>query len=196
MKRQDPLAKAVRRIETEGRRHTINIYSATAIALWRYWNKREKAIAKLFGLSLSVWNECAKDYDHSMIEMCDSEIGIEITNGNGKSWHDLAYLNGSLGKKDMTYAQVLYMRQQQLTWIRPQLMACMMITLHRKWGFGHTRCARLYAQIDNIEAEFRANPERLRKECYELTGIDVARTVTTDKREKDIQRKEGRNGKV
>ena len=31
----------------------------------------------------------------------------------------------------MTEAQVLYMRQQQLKWIRPQIMACMLISMHR-----------------------------------------------------------------
>ncbi len=184
MKRQDPLAKAVRRIETEGRKHSINIYSATAIALWRHWNKKEKAIRRLFGDSLDVWNQCAKDYDHSMIEMCELETGIEITNGDGKGWRELSYLNGSLIPDKMTYAQVLYMRQQQLKWVRPQLMACMMITLHRKWGFGPERCARIYAQIDDIEYEYRSNPDRIRAACYELTGIDVAQTVTTDRRER------------
>ncbi len=183
MKRRDPLAKTEHRFEVEERRRAINIYSAAAIALWQHWNKKEKAIRGLFGDTMDVWNECARNFDHSMIEMCELETGIEITNGDGKGWRDLAYLNGDLGKKDMTYAQIIYMKQQQIKWIRPQLMACMMITLHRKWGFGHERCARIYAQIDNIEAEFRANPERLRAACYELTGIDVARTVTTDKRE-------------
>lgn len=35
------------------------------------------------------------------------------------------------------------------------------------------------AAID--EAEYDANPDRLRKACYELTGIDVAETVTKER---------------
>ena len=62
-------------------------------------------------------------------------------------------------------------------------MACMLIALHRKYGFGYERCSRIYQQISDIEAEYRSNPERLRKACFELTGIDVAATVTTDRRE-------------
>jgi len=88
-----------------------------------------------------------------------------------------------IGSGAMTQAQWLYMRQQQLKWIRPQLVACMLITLRRKYGFGFERCSRIYQQISDIEAEYRANPERLRKACYEMTGIDVAATVTTDRRE-------------
>lgn len=182
MKRQNQLQKATRRIETEGRKHCLCIYSATAMALWQYWGKKQEAINRLFDLSHDVWKDCAKDHDHSMIQMCEAETGIEIQNGDGKSWKDLHYLNGTIPEY-MTPAQVLYMRQQQLKWIRPQVMACMLIALHRKYGFGFERCSRIYQQIQEIEAEYHGNPDRLRKACYELTGIDTARTVTTDRRE-------------
>lgn len=47
--------------------------------------------------------------------MCEEETGIEIRNGDGKGWRDVAYLNGEdLGP--MTDAQWLYMRQQQIMW--------------------------------------------------------------------------------
>lgn len=182
MKRQDPLQKATRRIETEGRKHCLCIYSATAMALWQHWGKKQEAINRIFELSHVVWNECAKDHDHSMIQMCETETGIEITNGDGKGWRDVWFLNG-FNPGMMTEAQWLYMRQQQLKWIRPQIMACMLIALHRKYGFGFERCSRIYQQISNIETEYRANPERLRKACFEMTGIDTAKTVTTDRRE-------------
>ena len=182
MKRQNPIQKATRRIETEGRRHCLCIYSATAIALWLHWGKKQEAINRLFDLSHDVWNDCAKDHDHSMIQMCEVETGIEIQNGDGKSWRDLHYLNGTIPEQ-MTPAQVLYMRQQQIKWIRPQIMACMMVALHRKYGFGFERCSRIYQQIQDIEAEYRGNPDRLRQACREMTGIDVAETVTTDRRE-------------
>ena len=42
MKRQNPLQKATRRIETEGRKHCLCIYSATAMALWQYWGKKQE----------------------------------------------------------------------------------------------------------------------------------------------------------
>ena len=182
MKRQNPYQKAARKIETEGRKHCLCIYSATAIALWLHWGKKQEAINRLFDLSHDVWNECAKDHDHSMIQMCEVETGIEIQNGDGKSWKDLHYLNGTI-PEHMTAAQILYMRQQQLKWIRPQVMACMLIALHRKYGFGFERCSRIYQQIQDIESEYRGNPDRLRKACYEMTGIDTAQTVTTDRRE-------------
>ena len=59
----------------------------------------------------------------------------------------------------------------------------MLIALHRKYGFGFDRCSRILEQIEDIEAEFGRDPEKLREACYELTGIDVAKTTTTDRRE-------------
>lgn len=181
MARQNALMKATRQIEVEGQKQCFRIYGAMGIVLWRYWDKRREAITNFFSVTHDVWNACAQDHDHSMIEMCDIQTGIEIQNGSGVSWHDVAYLNGQdLG--DMTYEQWLYMRKQQLKWIRPQIMACMMVSLHQKYGFGFDRCSRIYGQIEEVEREFSCKPDRIRKACFELTGIDVAMTTTTERR--------------
>ena len=42
---------------------------------------------------------------------------------------------------------------------------------------------RILEQIEDIEAEFGRDPEKLREASYELTGIDVAKTTTTDRRD-------------
>ena len=112
-----------------------------------------------------------------MIQMCEDETGIEVSNGEGKSWKEIWFLNGHIPDR-MTDAQVLYMRQQQLKWIRPQVMACLMIALHRKYGFGFERCARIYQQIDEVSAEYADDQKRIQQACLELTGIDVADVVT------------------
>ena len=179
MKKQNPLQKATRRIETEGRKHCLCIYSATAMALWQHWGKKQEAINRIFELSHVVWNECAKDHDHSMIQMCETETGIEITNGDGKGWRDVWFLNGH-DPGPMSYTQWLYMRQQQVKWVRPQIMACIMVSLHRKYGFGYDRCARIYQQIQDILDEHGNNPERIRKACLQETGINVVDIVTGD----------------
>ena len=172
-KRQTAYQKATRRIETDGLKHCTVLYGATGIVLWREWGRRAEAIRRLFRLSREVWRDCAKDHDHSMIAMCEAETGIEIQNGDGVSWHDVAFLNGSLNPGMMNEAHWLYMRQQQIKWIRPNVMACLMVALHRKYGFGFERCARIYRQIDETAQEYRSDPKRIRKACLELTGIDV-----------------------
>ena len=175
--RQTAYQKATRRIETDGIKHCFVLYGATGIVLWRHWNKRVVAITSLFDLSRTVWRDCAKDHDSSMIQMCEDETGIEVNNGEGKSWKEIWFLNGHIPGR-MTDAQLLYMRQQQLKWIRPQVMACLMIALHRKYKFGFDRCARIYAQIDEVSAQYADDHKRIREACLELTGIDVADVVT------------------
>ena len=60
-----------------------------------------------------------------------------------------------------------------MKWVRPQIMACIMVSLHRKYGFGYDRCARIYQQIQDILDEHGNNPVRIRKACLQETGINV-----------------------
>ena len=94
--RPQALKKAYDRINTDGVRHCITLYGATAITLWLQYGKRKQAITNLFDVSRKVWTDCAKDHDHSMIQMCETETGIEIQNGDGSEWRNLWYLNGYL----------------------------------------------------------------------------------------------------
>lgn len=174
--------KATANIETEGRRQCMMLYGAAGLALCRHHNKGRQAILNLFDLTGEVWHDCAKTNKHSMIEMCYRETGIEIQRGDGKSWEDLPYLNATLDTGQMSNAQWVYMRQQQIKWIAPQVMACIMVSLHRKWGFGFDRCARVYSQIDAIRGEYGNDPEKIRDACKKETGINVE-DVYTRKRE-------------
>lgn len=174
--------KATDALEQEGRKQCFIIYGASAIALWRHYGKRQQAITRLFDITSEVWQDCAATNMHSMIEMCEKETGIEIQNGEGKSWRDLPYLNASLNQMRMSEAQWIYMRRQQIKWIAPQVMACIMIALHRKYGFGFDRLSRFYGQIDEVRGEYNNDPDVIREECRKLTGVDVADT-TTKKRE-------------
>lgn len=176
--------KATAALEVEGRKQCFIIYGASAIVLWRHWNKKQLAISRLFDITSSVWQDCASTNMHSMIEMCEAETGIEIRNESGKSWRDLPYLNGSLDPGKMTGPQWVYMRQQQVKWVAPQVMACIMIALHRKWGFGFDRCARFYSQVEEIKHEYDNDPMKIQTACLELTGINVT-DVFMERREAD-----------
>lgn len=171
-------------LEREGRKQCFIIYGASAIALYRHWNKKKLAITRLFDITSAVWQDCAATNLHSMIEMCENETGIEVQNGEGKSWRDLPYLNATLNQYQMTNAQWVYMRQQQIKWIAPQVVSCIMIALHRKYRFGFERCGRFYQQVDEIRAEYGNDPDRIREECRKLTGIDVADSTTKKREEK------------
>ena len=178
--------KANAELEVEGRKQCMLLYSATALALRRHWGKGKQAILSLFEITGSVWRSCAETNLHSMIEMCEQETGIEIQNGNGKSWKDLPYLNGTLNTKPMTNAQWAYMRQRQKQWIAAQVTACILIALHRKYGFGFDRCARIYAQIQEIEAEYGMDEKKIQQACKDETLVNVYDIVTQPRREEKI----------
>jgi len=172
-KHQSGYRKATDALEQEGRKQCFIIYGASAIALWRHHGKRQQAITRLFEITSEVWQDCASTNMHSMIEMCDKETGIEIQNGEGKSWRDLPYLNASLNQRRMSEAQWIYMRRQQIKWIAPQVMGGVMISLHRKYGFGFDRCARIYQQIRDIEGEYGMDPDKLQEVCRKETLINI-----------------------
>ena len=174
--------KATADLEAEGRKQCGILYGSTALALSRHWNKGRAAILKLFDVTGEVWHTCASANLHSMIEMCETETGITITNESGKDWRDLPYLNGTLDTVPMTNAQWVYMRQKQKQWIAPQVMGCILIALHRKYGFGYDRCARVYSQIDAIRGKFGNDPQKIHDACFKETGINVE-DVYTSKRE-------------
>ena len=113
------------------------------------------------------------DINHSMIEMCETETGIEIQCGDGKNWKDLHYLNHKIDPGRMTPAKWIYMRRQQMKWMAPQIVAGILLALHRKCGFGFERCARMYQQIDAIEQEYGNDPKKAAQACLELTGVKI-----------------------
>lgn len=119
-----------------------------------------------------------------MIEMCEQETGVEVRNESGKSWRDLPYLNGQMIQ--MSNAQAVYMRQRQAQWIPAQVMACLMIALHRKYGFGFERLSRIYQQIDSIRSEYDFNAERLRRAVYDEMQFDVTDIYLTPRRQANV----------
>ena len=120
---------------------------------------KKTAVTRLVNTTWDAWKECASTNEKSMIMMCEEETGIEIRNGE------------DLGP--MTDAQWLYMRQQQIKWIRPNIMVCILIGLHRKYGYGFDRCARVYEQIEEIEREFKSNAKRIQRAALEEVGVDI-----------------------
>lgn len=180
---RDPIREADRKLQEEGERQVQLIYSSAALALWRNWGWRKDRIRRLFELSQDIWEECAKDIDHSMIEMCEAETGIEIQNGSGKSWRDLHYLNSKVNPGRMTPAKWIYMRRKQMEWMAPQVVAGIMLALHRKYSFGYDRCARVYAQINAVERECGMDHKRAIEACRKETSINIYKIYGSEKEE-------------
>lgn len=174
---RDALREAETALQKELDRQVDMIYSAMALALYRYWGWRSLRIRRLMDKTQETWDECGSTNELSMLEMLENETGIEIRNHErGKSWHDLAYLNAKIDMGRMTKAQWIYMRQRQKDWIGPQVIACVLLSLYRKYGFGHVRCLRMMQQIEDVEREFHFDAKALRAACLEETGVELKKS--------------------
>ena len=86
--------RAYERLEKDGDKWGLILYSALALTMCRNWNMKKTAVTRLVNTTWDAWKECAQTNEKSMIMMCEQETGIEIQNGDGVSWRDVAYLNG------------------------------------------------------------------------------------------------------
>lgn len=174
-KRHGSLLQSVeRQMNEEHDRQDRILRAAALIVMHRHWGWRQKRLLGLLEMIDEVISECGETNKKSMIQMLDEETGIELQNGDGKSWKDLAFLNADVGVAgEMTMPKLIYMRQQELKWIPSLITAYILLALHRKCGFGSDRCARVYAQIMETAEELGWKEKELAEACRNETGIDI-----------------------
>ena len=126
------LMKVEREANAEMRKQMNILMSCTAIVMHER-GKTKKQIMRLFEAAREVWRECSGTNDVSMMEMLEDETEIEMQIGDGKSWHDCAWMNAKIWDGVMpTEAQLIYIRRQQIKWVPAMVMAMMLIALKRK----------------------------------------------------------------
>ena len=167
------LKELERDMDRELMRQCRLIYSCTAVALKRSYNWEKRGILKLMDLTHEVWKECAATNEKSMIQMLDEETGVELQNGSGKSWKDLAFLNSRISMGQMTLPQWMYMRRQQMKWIPAQVTACVLLALKRKCGFDADRIAEIYQKLLAVEQENLFDEELAMEQCRRETLVNI-----------------------
>lgn len=172
----DALKKAYQAIDQEGDRAISILMGSAMIALHRYYGYRELRLAKVISKLTQSYVEAKTTEERSMIQILEEETGLEIQIGNGISWRDLPYLNDKLfneqlKNKEISRAKLIYMRQRQIKWIYPLVLASILVSMHRTYGFSCERVATLASQIQAVEEEYGHDPKTIIKQCAEETGI-------------------------
>ena len=187
--------KADRELEEEIERWEVISFAAAVLAMHRYYGWSDSQLRGMLRFCAAITASCASTTQLSLIQMLDDETGIELQNGDGRSWQELAYLNASLKPgQQMTTSQWIYMRNRQKKRVEPQLMACILLGLHRMKGYGFTSLKRIYSQIAGIEAEYGWNKDALHAACLDATGISAVEYVN---QQVDELMKEGEtNGQI
>ena len=170
--------KADRELEKEIERWEVISFAAAVLAMHRYYGWTRAQILEMLEHCAVICKDCSSTKQLSLIQMLDEETGVELQIGDGRSWKELAYLNASLvpGTR-MTTSQWIYMRNRQKKWVEPQLMACILLGLHRMKGYGFTSLKRIYSQIAGIEAEYGWNKDALHAACLDATGISAVEYI-------------------
>ena len=181
--------QADRELEEEVKRREVTVFSAAVLAMHRYYGWTRAQLLEMLEHCAVICKDCSSTNQLSLIQMLDEETGVELQIGDGRSWKELAYLNASLvpGTR-MTTSQWIYMRKRQMKWVGPQLMACILLGLHRARGYAFRSLNRIYQQISGIEAEYGYDRNALHAACMEETGISAVEYVND---RVDALRKEG-----
>ena len=169
---QKLIAKAEREVDEEVSRQIDLVNCSMVIALWRYWNFRIERIAKIFTMQKDIWDECGADGNMSMIRKCDEECDIELTNHEGVSYRNIAWLNDVKETKPLNDYEWLVFRQNQKKWTKAQMLACICLTMHRAEGWGFKRLSELMNRMEDILDEFDYDQTKLINAAYEECKFD------------------------
>ena len=189
--------KLIRKAEADMNRETdkqIDImYHAAGIALNRLYGWQQVRLERFWQISNRTYDECASSLSLSMIQMCSDELGIDLTRDNDIDWRKIRYLNSELEDgSELSNAEWLYMRQHQALWIASQINASLLISLHRKEGFGLERCGRFQEMLEDVKAEYDYDPKALKKACKELTGFQLLEDWELPDKQRNYLKKESR----
>ncbi len=172
----DALKKAELELDIEADRVCDCTYSAAAIALKRHWGWGKVRIRRLFEVSQEIWNECSATNEKSMVQMVQEETGIELQNGDGKSWENLPYLNEKVwNHRRPTRAQLIYIRQQQKKWLQPIVTGSIILALYRREKFGLERTQRFLQQVEEIKDEYGRDRKKLKAACEDIARVRLTR---------------------
>lgn len=141
-----------------------------ALALHRRWGYGQKRLNAVLDQIMADWETCAADKSASTLTMLEAATGIELRMPGEKSYHDIVYLNGT-PHAELTVEQTLYMRQKQTKWVGTMLLASVMLSMYRKYGFGAERDTELMHEIDKIEQEYGGSGAKIVRALREETGI-------------------------
>lgn len=170
------LLKAEKELEDEVNKQIGIIFHAAAIALFRYHSWNNEQINDLIArVTQELWNECAESTDLSMIQMLYEETGIELmAEDKVTHWYDVIYLNSAKDNgEDLTIYQWIKMRQSQKGWVAAQIMACMLMALHRKEGWKVEGLGKLFNEVEDVKYEFNLDEKELQQACDEETDFSI-----------------------
>lgn len=170
---RDALKKAEALLQKETDRQIEIVFYSSALALARYYGWGKKRFQNLWHIVFDSWKECGEDNGLSMLQLLENETGVEIRSNDGRSYHEIHFLDPNTKLKVENRAVMIRIRQKQLDWVGPQIVAAVFLALHRKEGYGYKRLCEFMEHFDTIRNQYNYDPAALRKQSLEELDIEL-----------------------
>lgn len=149
------------------------LYHAAALALHRFHGWSTDEIIAFFKEGELAGQECGRDFETSMIEMCWEELGIELmAEGIEKHWYEVSFLDSEqdMDRIKMDQFKMYEFYKAQLPWVATQITASILLSLHRAAGWKEKACGEFIKELENIKYDYNKDAEKLRNQCSEECG--------------------------
>ena len=156
----DAMKKAEKELDEESERAMQLGFYRSILTLSRVFGWKKLRIERFLDNAANVYTEC-RTGDKSLIQMCDEETGIEVRNEADESYLDTPYLCQEKWDRErarydkmpykMQRAYIISVRQHMKKWMYAQVMASIILALHRKEGWGHERIVKFLFATDNYK---------------------------------------------
>lgn len=153
----------------------------TAAIVFAHMGWGRMRIMRRFATSQDIWNECATSGNgdprekRSMLELLEDATGIELqlASMHGKSFHQVIFLDHTLWdwNRQLTPMQLVAMRQQQGEWMEAQVLAGLLLAMHRDEEWGAERVQRFITEYDSIRQELGSKTKPYYRKMEEETEV-------------------------
>lgn len=165
------LKKANEALQREIARSVTLNFGACGIVLKQNWQFSEEKIKEVYIKAQELWNICAESNEISMPQMLEDATGIELRNYEGKSWHDLPYLNSSAWDRQRpSEPKMIAIRYAQAKWLAVCVLSSVLLAI---WELYHwdEELATAYVKIEECKHKHGNDEHEIAELAYELVGI-------------------------
>lgn len=174
--------EATEELDKEYRKATEIVYFVSILVFNRVYGWKKLRIEHFLDKAVEVYVECRSNYQMSLVEMCDREMNIEVRNESNKSYTECPYLcqedwerkKEQVIKKMSPNMQRMYLirvRQLMKEWMFPQVLASILLALHRKEGFGIDRVNKFVSEFTALRDEFSDDRTKLKAAVEQEVGM-------------------------
>ena len=124
-----------------------------------------------FASAMEVMQEL-KTKNLTPLEILEEETGIELQMDGERSYHEFMYLAHDVPMRQMTDAEIIYMRNRSVKFASLILLSSLCVVLHREDGWGFERISRFLYRMDLVRKLLGDDEQKCMDFMLNNTGKD------------------------